>query len=723
MSYNKSQEEYLGSCETHEEEDDDHSEYDNDDNDDDEEEDDGLLSYLFDKSFIKQHALAVLFAILATAMSYSHMDTIVASAIPPAFTNSNDNDQTSPNSSTSFVPITPKSRSRPLNPTQIHHHHSYRRTEHLAFCATDYFSPSESHEERIRRALQITNEDDVDPNLQLFQFNFPKKYIDILKLYYHADDMNMDEYISTSSSGDSQNPHYACLLESSVLNDKKSTVPMHTIGFIHPNVETYNQQDGDDTKNNKHKYNRQNLNEGLAVLKQHKKNSNNKKEMKPADLSYKGFTAKFTNLSTKEINLYWDSRTKAKFVSSIPPFQSVTTVTFPGNSFHVTPNYDITHALQRWTITSDEAVLYYDPHDGGKDEAELASKLSEDELWRYNVHQLNRLYGREYLAVTRRAWLATFPKPMHMHHMWDATYFGQVHVVKTKQTHFIASGTHHQSEGEGGGQELWKSLDYEDYDLMVEGEKNGKKNASVQFPQYREKGELELTLKVISAAPRVFEIDDFLSPSEVEHLLSLGKQYNVTATDHKQSLKSDPTLTKDEKKKRKKALSIAQSNAWVRRDISPIVNSIYHRAADVLQIDESLLRHRNEFEHSELNTHHSIAEALHLTQYVETQGYSARLDGSQPSITNRYQPNRFATIVFFLNDGNEMEGGELNFPLAVTSSNHDGVTVKPKVGKAVVFYNMLPDGNLDDLCHHNSKVIEKGEKWMGTLYVWDPIID
>ena len=91
-------------------------------------------------------------------------------------------------------------------------------------------------------------------------------------------------------------------------------------------------------------------------------NRNDKhKKMKPADLSYKGFTAKFTNLTPKQVHLYWNSRTKPKLVGIIQPFESFTTVTFPGNNFHVTPTYNTEDALQRWTISNDESILHYDP--------------------------------------------------------------------------------------------------------------------------------------------------------------------------------------------------------------------------------------------------------------------------------------------------------------------------------------------------------------------------
>jgi hypothetical protein len=213
--------------------------------------------------------------------------------------------------------------------------------------------------------------------------------------------------------------------------------------------------------------------------------------------------------------LHWDSRTKAKFVGLIQPSESITTVTIPGNSFHVTLTYDPNDALVRWTVTSDEAVLFYDPYEENKNGLD---RLSPSDLKKYHMHDLNRMFGREYLAMTQRQWLTTSPRPIQMHHMWDANYFGQEHIVKTKQTHFITTG----EEEEGGTNEetsLFKQLDYDDYDKMVEKQKKGDENAFVSSPQLRKGGEIEVTLRVISAAPSVFEISNFLRPTEVDHLL------------------------------------------------------------------------------------------------------------------------------------------------------------------------------------------------------------
>jgi len=51
-----------------------------------------------------------------------------------------------------------------------------------------------------------------------------------------------------------------------------------------------------------------------------------------------------------------------------------------------------------------------------------------------------------------------------------------------------------------------------------------------------------------------------------------------------------------------------------------------------------------------------------------------------------------------------MEGGDLIFPRAVSVENHDGIRIQPKAGKAVLFYNLLPDGNLDDLSQAYKRV-------------------
>jgi len=70
-----------------------------------------------------------------------------------------------------------------------------------------------------------------------------------------------------------------------------------------------------------------------------------------------------------------------------------------------------------------------------------------------------------------------------------------------------------------------------------------------------------------------------------------------------------------------------------------------------------------------------------------------------------------------------MVGGETRFPKAVNSENHQGLTVKPSKGKAVLFYNMLPDGNMDELSQHAALPVMDGEKYLLNFWIWDPVLD
>jgi hypothetical protein len=38
--------------------------------------------------------------------------------------------------------------------------------------------------------------------------------------------------------------------------------------------------------------------------------------------------------------------------------------------------------------------------------------------------------------------------------------------------------------------------------------------------------------------------------------------------------------------------------------------------------------------------------------------------------------------------------------------------VPPEIGKAVLFYSQLPDGNMDDFSQHAALPVIRGEKWL-----------
>jgi prolyl 4-hydroxylase len=662
-------------------------------NDDDDDDNDGLLSYLFDRAFLKQHIFAILVAIIGSAISYFHIfgDELKMQVLYPSFQKGK----------MINMNLKPKSRhSYSLKPTVFHHQHEYKRTNTIKFCPFDDDIAGLSETDLIEKVFSNQERDvEIDKDLKLFYFNFPKEYIDIMNDYFIADDTMDDDYsrvLSLTSQNPSNNKEYACLLDTAQSATHRNTVQAASRGFIVPTVDSFYMDES----------NRQN--HGLSVMSL---TSSSTSGLKPVSLTYTGFSVKFVNLSTKPMNLYWDGKNKPRLRSRIEPFESFTTVTLPGSSFFLAPLYDKEYAVQRWVATEDDALLVYDVITG---DDEFLDSLTNEQRKLYMMQKLNIDYAREYLVKTKRTWLAMFPRSSIFHHMYSADYFGQEHVITSKQTHITSL-----PNGKVGLESVWRRLDYTDYDSMVEISKTNGPEAALNLRSHREEGEVELKLKVASITPRVFEIDNFLSDIEVDHLIQMAYMYNAT---------EDTTTTQQTDSKTVQNPRKTTTNAWVHREYSPIVDTIYHRVADMLQIDESLLRHRNEHEESGLATHHSIAEALHLTRYLPGQGYPPRSDATQPSIKNRYQPNRFATILFFLNDLKDGEA-DTTFPLAVNAYNHDGVRVVPKKGKAVLFYNLLPDGNIDNLSQHSSSFLDDdveggaGEKWMGTLFVWDPIID
>ncbi|WP_343225035.1 2OG-Fe(II) oxygenase [Luteimonas sp. MC1828] len=105
------------------------------------------------------------------------------------------------------------------------------------------------------------------------------------------------------------------------------------------------------------------------------------------------------------------------------------------------------------------------------------------------------------------------------------------------------------------------------------------------------------------------------------------------------------------------------------------------------------------------------AEHLIVLRYAPGQQYrphrdylpQAAIDGDRPQAGNRAR-----TICVYL-DAVEAGGGT-EFPVA-------GVTVTPRAGRAVVFDNLLADGRPDPDSLHAGLPVERGVKWLATLWL------
>ncbi len=395
-------------------------------------------------------------------------------------------------------------------------------------------------------------------------------------------------------------------------------------------------------------------------------NSHDDPKLESAVVTFTGFAAKFVNLSPQPLLLFWDGKggreDSARLVAELAPFQSVGTATTPGMSFHITPVHDSSNAIKRWVLTADAAIVVYHPIE--HDEKAIAGLSSQHKLL-YNMHLVQLSFARDYLVSTGRTWLSNFPRPPPMHNMYPADFMGQEHHVE---------------------------LDY---------------NGSTGFRIWQ----------VQSVAPRVLVMDDFLSLEECQQVVALAKEQGLTRSSLHAGGEGGGRVTP---KSQRDNSTRSSTNAWLERDGSDIIDAVYRRAAQAMRIDESLLRHRSDLRY-DIASHHSIAESLQVIRYKKGQKYTPHHDFVYPDMQNRYQPTRFATFLLYLNEVEE--GGETTFPRAITKDRHDGVVITPKPGKAVLFYNILPDGNVDDLSQHGAQTVKAGEKWAANLWIWDPLID
>jgi prolyl 4-hydroxylase len=276
------------------------------------------------------------------------------------------------------------------------------------------------------------------------------------------------------------------------------------------------------------------------------------------------------------------------------------------------------------------------------------------------VQLLDKAFGRHYLMETGRHWLAHFPRPLPVHDQWPAAYFGQTH------------------------------------SLLASSEDDEPK---------------KYHLKVVSVTPRVFEIADFLSSDECDTLVALALEAGLQASTLQAGGGASHQTTDRSTR--------SSSNTWLPRRVANVTDAIYRRAAQLLQMDESLLQKDSVGDGYHAHEH-SLAESLQVVRYQTGEEYTAHHDFVYPPTFSRYQPTRFATLLLYLND--DFEGGQTVFPRAVNAQYHEGITVEPQKGKAILFYNMLADGNMDDLSQHSGQPVESGEKFLANLWVWDPHI-
>jgi prolyl 4-hydroxylase len=398
---------------------------------------------------------------------------------------------------------------------------------------------------------------------------------------------------------------------------------------------------------------------------------------------FEGQAGKFVNLSPDRVTLYWDPDNGGEWdlTSNIRPWSAGGTACFPTHKFVMTKADQPDQVMCRFTVTPGTSVYYCDPFTPNDltnpakgeyvgDEIRSLSDLSGADLEHYKAHMLNIEFAQRYKWFTGGSeWLSMYPKAPPRHKIWRADYFGQEHQVTTRETHFLAEPP----------SEVLHRLSLKE---MRESNRSDHRLA-----QYRAPGDMNMTIRAVSCAPRAFEIENFLSDMEVDHILSVVAAKNdlerSSTGGHVSSTRTSRTT-------------------WVPRDTDPILNAVFRRVADALRLDEALLRSREAGEHDDdyPETKRSISEDLQIVHYAKGQQYTAHHDFGYPKAVQPGSPARSINLCMYLND--VPKGGQTSFVRWRNGHTSKSLDVTPQKGKAMIFFMQTPDGNLDDLTQHDS---------------------
>ncbi|KAJ4964796.1 hypothetical protein NE237_016645 [Protea cynaroides] len=187
--------------------------------------------------------------------------------------------------------------------------------------------------------------------------------------------------------------------------------------------------------------------------------------------------------------------------------------------------------------------------------------------------------------------------------------------------------------------------------------------------------------EILSWKPRAFVYHNFLSKEECEYLIELAKPHMEKST----VVDSTTGKSKDSRVR-------TSSGTFLRRGQDKIIRDIEKRIADFTFIP---------VEHG---------EGLQILHYEVGQKYESHYDYFLDDFNTRNGGQRIATVLMYLSDVEE--GGETVFPAAkanfssvpwwneLSECGKEGLSVKPKMGDALLFWSMSPDATLDPSSLH-----------------------
>ncbi|KAK4490474.1 hypothetical protein RD792_001151 [Penstemon davidsonii] len=205
-------------------------------------------------------------------------------------------------------------------------------------------------------------------------------------------------------------------------------------------------------------------------------------------------------------------------------------------------------------------------------------------------------------------------------------------------------------------------------------------------------------VELISWEPRASVFHNFLSKEECEYLISIAQPHMEKST----VVDSDTGKSKDSRVR-------TSSGTFLARGRDKIIRNIEKKIADFTFLP---------VEHG---------EGLQVLHYEVGQKYEPHYDYFLDEFNTQNGGQRIATILMYLSDVEE--GGETVFPAAkgnissvpwwneLSECGKGGLSVKPKMGDALLFWSMKPDATLDPSSLHGGCPVIKGNKWSSTKWI------
>ncbi|KAF5738103.1 hypothetical protein HS088_TW13G00998 [Tripterygium wilfordii] len=208
----------------------------------------------------------------------------------------------------------------------------------------------------------------------------------------------------------------------------------------------------------------------------------------------------------------------------------------------------------------------------------------------------------------------------------------------------------------------------------------------------------EQWVEVISWEPRAFVYHNFLTKEESEYLINLAKPHMQKST----VVDSETGKSKDSRVR-------TSFGTFLTRGRDKMIRNIEQKIADFTFIP---------VEHG---------EGLQILHYEVGQKYEPHFDYFRDEYSTKNGGQRIATVLMYLSDVEE--GGETVFPAAIgnfstlsywnelSECGKRGLSVKPKMGDALLFWSMKPDGTLDPSSLHGGCPLINGNKWSATKWM------